>query len=87
MGSRRFGKFSEYRCHRFQNKAASRGEPWFLVFPAGTVFGGHHAQPPHSVKSEPVSLFVESATKQRLLPWPLLNLIRRTVFFFVFFHR
>ena len=30
---------------------------------------------------------LESATKQRLLPWSLLKLMRKTVFFFVLFHR
>ena len=30
---------------------------------------------------------LESATKQRLLPWSLPNLMRKTVFFFVLFHR
>ena len=38
-------------------------------------------------KSEPVSICLESATKQRLLPWSLPNLMRKTVFFFVLFHR
>jgi hypothetical protein len=30
---------------------------------------------------------LESATKQRLLPWSLSNLMRKTVFFLVLFHR
>ncbi len=30
---------------------------------------------------------LERATKQRLLPWSLPNLMRKTVFFFVLFHR
>ena len=30
---------------------------------------------------------LESATKQPLLPWSLPNLMRKTVFFFVLFHR
>ncbi len=30
---------------------------------------------------------LESATKQRLLPWSLPNLMRKTVFFSVLFHR
>jgi 5-methylcytosine-specific restriction endonuclease McrA len=33
------------------------------------------------------SSFLESATKQRLLPWSLSNLMCKTAFFFVLFHR
>jgi hypothetical protein len=38
-------------------------------------------------ESEPVFHLLESAIKQRLLPWSLPNLMRKTVFFFVLFYR
>ena len=38
-------------------------------------------------KSEPVFHLLECAVKQRLLPWSLPNLMRKTIFFSVSFHR
>jgi hypothetical protein len=38
-------------------------------------------------KSEPVFHLLECAVKQRLLPWSLPNLMRKTIFFSVLFHR